>query len=65
MNASSWKIDGVVILDGDGRGIEPARKWAKEFAKDKPSLLFVGTESEFFAWMKGKSPAPLPFSLAA
>jgi hypothetical protein len=64
-NASGWDIEGALILDGDGRGIEPARQWAKKFAKDKPSLLFVGTVKEFDRWMKGKSPAPLPFSLAA
>jgi hypothetical protein len=65
MNASGWHIDGAVILDGDGRGIEPARNWAKQFAKNQPTLVFVGTKGEFFAFMRDKSPAPLEFRLSA
>ena len=51
MNAGGWKCLGLVILEGDGRGIGPMRRYAIEMAKEYPNCVGVFRLNEFEDWL--------------
>ena len=51
INAGGWKCPGLVILDGDGRGIGPMRRFAVEFVEGYPSCIGVFRLTEFKVWL--------------
>ena len=62
MNAGGWKCPGLIILEGDGRGIVPMRIFAMEMVKAYPSCVGVFTLDSFSTWLAAVKLSGKPIS---